>query len=110
MRVILILLILLLGYFTYTQLFVLREPMSGCGPGYTKEFCQANLWPGTCLCDSGEMGRILPGGKGECICDANVSLNKNKYGLVAPPQGDYSTSSLLWPFKTSQNNPTINLR
>ena len=41
--------------------------------GYTKEFCLttpvANFGPGTCQCDDGSIGRVIPGFRGECVCN-----------------------------------------
>jgi len=40
--------------------------------GYSKEFCVttplAYFDVGTCRCDNGELGRLLPGFRGECVC------------------------------------------
>lgn len=41
--------------------------------GYSKEFCiatpVATYGPGTCMCDNGSIGRVLPGFRGGCICN-----------------------------------------
>ena len=37
--------------------------------GYTKEFCNQNPMPGTCICKNGRVGKIVPGFRGECCCD-----------------------------------------
>jgi len=37
--------------------------------GYTKELCNQNPMPGTCLCENGRVGKIVPGFRGECCCD-----------------------------------------
>ena len=41
--------------------------------GYTKEFCSATptsrFGPSNCLCPEGRVGRIIPGFRGECVCD-----------------------------------------
>lgn len=41
--------------------------------GYTKEFCVQTptsiFGPNVCKCDDGSLGRILPGFRGECVCD-----------------------------------------
>jgi putative hemolysin len=40
--------------------------------GFTKEFCVQTPFAGnvvgTCLCDDGNTGLLMPGFKGECIC------------------------------------------
>ena len=37
--------------------------------GFTKEFCIINPLPNQCRCENGSIGKILPGFKGECICN-----------------------------------------
>ena len=37
--------------------------------GFTKNFCIRNkLNPSSCLCENGNVGKIVPGYKGECVC------------------------------------------
>lgn len=40
--------------------------------GYTKEFCSQTptsfSGPTTCLCNNGTLGYLLPGFKGNCVC------------------------------------------
>lgn len=38
--------------------------------GYTKEFCLETPLPHKCKCSDGTIGIILPGFRGECICNA----------------------------------------
>ena len=41
--------------------------------GYSKEFCVQTptsvFGPNVCQCDDGRIGQILPGFRGECICN-----------------------------------------
>lgn len=54
-----------------------REGLTNYGDciskGYTKEFCLttpvASFGPGTCQCEDGSIGRIIPGFRGECVCN-----------------------------------------
>jgi hypothetical protein len=43
------------------------------GQGYSKEFCVQTpisvFGPNVCQCDDGRIGQILPGFRGECICN-----------------------------------------
>ena len=43
------------------------------GQGYSKEFCLttpvANFGPDACQCADGSIGKIIPGFRGECVCD-----------------------------------------
>lgn len=40
--------------------------------GFTKEFCiqnpSANFYPGTCICENGDIGYYIPGFAGRCVC------------------------------------------
>ena len=46
------------------------------GKGYTKEFCVATPFiqpwfqPNSCFCEDGQLGTIMPGFRGECVCPA----------------------------------------
>jgi len=41
--------------------------------GFSKEFClttpTALFGPDACQCDDGSIGKIIPGFRGECVCD-----------------------------------------
>ncbi len=61
-------------------IFFLKTTREGFSPsfnkcrakGYSKEFCvqtpTTHLWPGTCQCPNGMLGRRLPGFGGKCVC------------------------------------------
>ena len=43
--------------------------------GFTKEFCVMNPpFPNNCLCKDGTIGIILPGYKGECVCNKSSNI------------------------------------
>ena len=47
--------------------------------GFTKTFCvMNNPSPDACLCDNGNVGRIIPGFKGECVCGPESILVPKK--------------------------------
>ena len=47
--------------------------------GFTKTFCEKNKpTPGSCRCKNGNIGRIIPGFKGECICSSESILIPEK--------------------------------
>ena len=37
--------------------------------GYTKSFCNIIHHPSICICSDGTKGKIIPGFRGECICN-----------------------------------------
>lgn len=52
------------------------------GKGYKKEFCTRTPvsigGPSMCTCSDGRIGTIMPGFRGECICNNNSSaINSN---------------------------------
>ena len=92
----LVLLAIVVAYFAFRHDLSLKEAM---GSGFTKEFRQANLWPGQCICSDGSLGRFYLGGKGDCVCGDNIDATVRQHGLVPPPAGNYSNASMLWPFR-----------
>jgi len=97
---VLIVITLVLAYFAFGNMLTLKEELS---TGYTSEFLLPKLWPGQCLCDNGEVGRLAVGAGGMCVCSANGATSlKYKDGVLAPPPGDYDTSGLLWPLRNAQ--------
>ena len=98
--VILAIVTLILAYFAFGDMLTLKEELT---TGYTSEFLLPKLWPGQCLCDNGQVGRLAVGAGGECVCPANGGQNlEYRHGVLAPPPGNYDTSGLLWPFRNSE--------
>lgn len=43
--------------------------------GFTKHFCiKSKLNPDSCLCENGNVGKIVPGFKGKCVCGSSSVL------------------------------------
>jgi len=47
---------------------------------YTKAYCEltpSSMFGGTdaCRCENGEVGKVLPGSRGECVCDELENTN-----------------------------------
>lgn len=43
--------------------------------GFTKHFCvKSKLNPDSCICENGNVGRIVPGLKGKCVCGSSSVL------------------------------------
>lgn len=89
--------------------------------GYTKEFCLQNpLYVDTCQCPSGNLGRILPGYKGACVCgvnesdvdfiyplssrDQDVKVANNAEDMIPPPTFLQQSSRKL-PFAPQSYSP-----
>lgn len=56
--------------------FITSDYATCIGKGYTKEFCvqtpYASTQVGSCLCDDGNIGILMPGFRGECVCSSRV--------------------------------------
>ena len=98
--VILVVVTIILAYFAFGNMLSLKEQLTS---GYTSEFLLPKLWPGQCLCDNGQVGKLALGAGGECVCPTyNGQQLQYKQGILAPPPGNYDTSGLLWPFRNSE--------
>ena len=75
-RILLILMIvIIILYFTFGKNRIENfSDYENCrSKGFTKEFCVINPpFPNQCRCEDGSIGKIIPGFKGECICNNQI--------------------------------------
>lgn len=54
--------------------FITSDYATCMSKGYTKEFCvqtpYASTQVGSCLCHDGNLGLLMPGFRGECVCSS----------------------------------------
>ena len=105
MKILLIILLLLLCYYLYNNYFKLIENFDSnecLNKGYTKEFCLTQPYPGTCRCDNGQVGKIIPGYGGECVCNYNLMQNEFapiiNYNNIDFDKTSDNYSNTIWPF------------
>ena len=106
MKRFLIIIIAILGsYYIYNNYFLLREnyDTQDClNKGYTKEFCLTRPDPGKCRCENGQIGKIMPGYGGECVCNYNLMQNEFapiiNYNNVHYEKMEDNYSNTIWPF------------
>ena len=88
-------LIITISYFTYV-IFIKEDPKETFSHAnahdfpsydqcmatgkYTKSYCEltpGSMFGGTsaCRCENGEVGKVLPGSRGECVCDELEDTN-----------------------------------
>ena len=79
---ILIILVIALNNIIFTKLdenFAAQPSYADCiSKGYSKAFCVQTpvsvMGPSTCTCPDGNIGTIMPGFRGGCICNKNGML------------------------------------